>query len=129
MTLTPSILTDKRMESSIAKMLLIGVTLSAILVFLGGVLYLTCASKTVPNYRHFVGEVSSLRGIVEVLHGVAHLDAKSVIQLGILFLIATPVIRVIFCVVGFARQKDWIYVFISASVFVILIYSFIQRSR
>jgi uncharacterized membrane protein len=129
MTSVTSTLTDKQMESSIAKALLIGVSLSAILVFFGGILYVSSASKIVPNYGHFVGEAASLRGVVGVLHGAMHLGAKSVIQLGILLLIATPVIRVVFCVVGFARQKDWIYVLISASVFLILIYSFIQRSR
>jgi uncharacterized membrane protein len=120
-------LTDKQMESSIATMLLVGVTLSAILVFFGGILYVLHASKTVPNYGHFVGESATLRSISGVLHGAMRLDAKSVIELGVLLLIATPIIRVAFCIVGFARQRDRLYVVISASVFVILIYSLIQR--
>jgi uncharacterized membrane protein len=119
-------LTDKQMESSIATMLLAGVTLSAILVFFGGILYVLHAPKTVPNYGHFSGESTTLRSISGVLRGAIHLDAKSVIELGVLFLIATPIIRVAFCVVGFARQRDRLYVVISASVFVILIYSLIE---
>jgi uncharacterized membrane protein len=38
-------------------------------------------------------------------------------------LIATPVARVVFCVVGFARQRDRLYVLISSVVLVILVYS------
>jgi uncharacterized membrane protein len=117
------------MEASIARMLLIGVTLAAILVFFGGALYVLRAARTIPDYKHFVGVGASLHSIGGVLHGVMLMDPKSLIQLGVLLLIATPVFRVIFCVIGFARQRDRIYVLISSSVFMILVYSFLQRSR
>ena len=85
--------------------------------------------RTAPKYSHFHSESTSLQRIEGVLRGAVHLDANSVIQLGLLFLIATPVARVAFCVVGFARQQDRLYIVISSSVFVILIYSLIQGGR
>jgi uncharacterized membrane protein len=39
------------------------------------------------------------------------------------------VARVAFCVVGFARQQDRLYIVISSSVLVILLYSLIQGGR
>jgi uncharacterized membrane protein len=121
--------TDKRLEASIASMLRFGVILSAVVVAAGGVLYLRGAPIAAPDYAQFHPESPSLRTVVGVLRGVAHLDSASIIQSGILLLIATPVIRVIFCIVGFARQKDPLYIAISASVLAILTYSLTRGVR
>jgi uncharacterized membrane protein len=119
-------LTDKEMETEIGLMLRIGVSVSAAVVFLGGVLYLI-REPELPDYVHF--HADRLRTIASVFHGVARFDASSVIQLGILLLIATPVARVVFCVMGFARQRDRLYVVVSALVLAILIYSLMSGAR
>ena len=119
-------LTDKEMEIEIGLMLRIGVSVSAVVVFLGGILYLI-RERELPDYAHF--HADRLRTIASVFHGVARFDAASVIQLGIFLLIATPVVRVVFCVVGFARQRDRLYVAVSALVLAILIYSLMSGAR
>jgi uncharacterized membrane protein len=121
-------LTDKQMETEIGLMLRVGVTVSAIVVFLGGIHYLI-TNQELPDYAHFHATADHLRTIAGVLHGVARFDAASLIQLGILLLIATPVVRVVFCVVGFARQRDRLYVAVSALVLAILIYSLMSGAR
>jgi len=55
---------------------------------------------------------------------VHHLDSRSIIRVGILVLIATPIMRVAYCVYGFAAQKDKIYVVVSSIVLTVLLYSF-----
>ena len=120
--------TDKEMEIEIGLMLRIGVSISAAVVFLGGILYLISVQQ-LPDYVHFHATAKPLRTVGGVLGGVARFDAASVIQLGILLLIATPVVRVVFCVVGFARQKDRLYVAVSVLVLAILIYSLMSGSR
>jgi len=45
------------------------------------------------------------------------------IQLGLLILIATPVIRVAFSLIGFAIERDWIYTVITMIVLGILAFS------
>ena len=122
-------ITDKQMEASIGTMLRVGVTISAAVVFIGGIFYLREPITNAPDYSHFVAQRESLLNILGVLQGVAHLNAGSIIQLGILLLIATPITRVVFCIAGFARQKDRLYVLISASVLLILIYSLFQEGR
>jgi uncharacterized membrane protein len=67
-----------------------------------------------------------LRSVTGVLLGVRRLDSRSLIQLGILLLIATPIVRVIYCVVGFARQRDRLYIGISTLVLAILIFSLLR---
>jgi uncharacterized membrane protein len=121
-------LSDKEMETEIGLMLRVGVSLSALVVLVGGILYLT-HSPALPDYARFHATADHLRTIAGVFHGVGRRDAASVIQLGILLLIATPVVRVIFCVVGFARQKSGLYVAISALVLAILTYSLMNGSR
>jgi uncharacterized membrane protein len=48
---------------------------------------------------------------------------EAVIQLGLLILIATPVARVIFSLVGFVLERDRVYVAITLAVLAILAYS------
>src|SRR6202042_316187 len=59
----------------------------------------------------------------------SHIDAESVIQFGILILIATPIMRVVLCIVGFARQQDRLYIAISTTVFIVLMFSFFCGGR
>ena len=79
-----------------------------------------------PDYRHFHGLPSPADRISPVLDGVRHLDSRSIIHLGILFLIATPIIRVAFCVFSFTAQRDKLYVAVSGIVLTVLLYSFFR---
>jgi len=47
-------------------------------------------------------------------------DPAALIQLGVLLLVATPVARVVFAVVGFALERDRLYVVVSVAVLAIL---------
>ena len=49
-------------------------------------------------------------------------------EAGVLLLIATPVLRVVFCVAAFAARKDARYVLISGIVLAVLIYSLFFRA-
>ena len=48
------------------------------------------------------------------------LGGRGLVQLGLLLLIATPIARVVFSVIGFARQRDWLYVLITLTVLTLL---------
>jgi uncharacterized membrane protein len=117
---------DLKMELSVSRMLRAGVSLAAVVVFVGWVLYLLQAHGVTTDYRHFHGIPSPAARIAPVLDGVRHLDSRSVIRLGILLLIATPIMRVAFCVFSFAAQKDKIYVVVSVIVLTVLLYSFLR---
>jgi uncharacterized membrane protein len=120
--------TDKEIDLSVAAMLRFGVTLAAVIVFLGGLLSLRHPRRPVPDYLHFHAD-AALSSIASIFRGAFHLDPPSITQLGLLLLIATPVARVLFCVVGFARQRDRLYVVISATVLAILLFSLIKAGR
>jgi uncharacterized membrane protein len=57
-----------------------------------------------------------------------HLNSLGLIQLGLLLLIATPVARVVFAVIGFALERDRLYVVVSAIVLAILAVSLLHAT-
>jgi uncharacterized membrane protein len=114
---------DLKMEVAISQMLRAGVSLAAMVVFIGGCLYLMQAHGVATDYRHFHGVASPPDRIPPLLTG-GHPDSRSIIRLGILLLVATPIMRVAYCVYGFAAQKDKIYILISSIVLAVLLYSF-----
>jgi uncharacterized membrane protein len=116
---------DLKMELSISRMLRVGVSLAAIVVLSGWVLYLFRAGGVLPDYQHFHGIPGPADRIAPILVN-HHLDSSSLIRLGILILIATPITRVAFCVYSFAAQKDKIYVVVSGIVLCVLLYSFFR---
>lgn len=120
---------DKEMDASISTMLRTGVMLAAALVAAGGALYLRQSSSSIPDYAHLPIEPRMVWSVHEVVQGVVRLNASSVIQFGLLVLVATPVLRVIYCVVGFARQRDGLYVAISCGVLAVLLYSLMMGGR
>jgi uncharacterized membrane protein len=118
---------DLKMEIAISRMLRAGVSVAAFVVLVGWVLYLWQAHGVASDYRHFHGVPSPADQLTPVFEGIRHLDSRSIIRLGVLLLIATPIMRVAYCVYSFARQKDKVYVFISSVVLTVLLYSFFRR--
>ena len=118
---------DRQLEIAMGRMLRIGVTTAAIVVLVGGILYFCQFRDAVSNYQHFHGAPAPSRSMAAIAVGLRHLDSRSLISAGILLLIATPVCRVIFGVVGFALERDRIYTIVSAIVLIILLMSFFVR--
>jgi len=115
--------TDQKMEDVIGNLLRAGVSLSALVVFVGGCIYLARHGHEPADYRVFHGEPSDLRSVIGVLRQVFSRRGRGVIQLGLLLLIATPVVRVAFSVWGFAEEQDRMYVAFTLIVLTILLYS------
>lgn len=115
--------TDQRMEIVIGKLLRTGVLLSAFVVLVGAGIYLVGHGGSPVGYHVFRGEPTNLRDLRGVLHDVLTLGGRGVIQFGLLLLIATPVARVAFSVLGFARERDYMYVAFTLIVLFVLLYS------
>ena len=114
---------DQRIEIIIGTLLRTGVILAAAVVLFGAALYLARHGHEPANYSSFHGEPASLRSPKDILHGVTEMNARAIIQLGLLLLIATPVARVAFSAVAFAIERDYMYVVITLIVLAILMYS------
>ncbi|HEV2387600.1 MAG TPA: DUF1634 domain-containing protein [Candidatus Acidoferrales bacterium] len=115
--------TDKSVEDIIGNLLRWGVLLAAATVLAGAVLYLARHGGAIPDYRAFRGEPAGLRHVAGIFAEAFAGRATGVIQLGLLLLIATPVARVAFSVVGFLLEEDWMYVGFTLIVLAVLTYS------
>ncbi len=117
---------DFALEQRLGTLLRAGVLLSACVTLAGGIMYLATHGMSSTSYHIFAGEPEGLRTVSGVIAGAARLDSASIIQLGVLLLIATPVARVFISVIGFARERDWMYVGCSLIVLALLCYGLIH---
>lgn len=114
---------DRRMEAVIGLLLRWGVVLAAVVVLAGGIWYLVRHGGSAPDYGVFRGEPESLSSAGGIVRGVMEGDSRSLIQFGLLILIATPVARVAFSLAAFTLRRDHAYMAITAIVLAVLVYS------
>jgi uncharacterized membrane protein len=114
---------DTDIQLIIGWVLRIGVYTSIAVVFLGGVLYLYRHGHTVANYSTFTGVPDFVRTADGIVNGIFTLRGRAIIQAGIVLLIATPIVRVLFSAIGFIMEKDYLY---TAITFIVLLIIFIS---
>jgi uncharacterized membrane protein len=114
---------DRRMEVILGNLLRTGVMFSAAVVLWGACIYLYRHWHETADYKIFRGEPSDYRSIPGVIQSVLGGHGRGWIQLGLLLLIATPIVRVAFSIVGFSIERDRLYVGFTCVVLAILLYS------
>ena len=118
---------EQDVELFIGKLLRYGVLLSCAITLFGGVIYLYQHHGSVPDYsaipsgQSFPGVADYLRELNTILPRALTLDGAAIIQLGVIVLIATPVLRVAFSSIAFLIEKDYMYVVITLIVLVIIL--------
>jgi uncharacterized membrane protein len=112
----------RQAELIISNVLRGGVLLSAVVIAAGVIAfywrYLAAGGRGVSN-RPFP---HNLTGVAQ---GLSSGDPLAIIALGLLILLATPVLRVAVSIVAFALERDWRYTVITSLVLAILIVSFL----
>jgi len=114
---------DERLNLMIGRLLRFGVFFSVTIVLIGALVYLIKHGSEVPDYTNFKMVSASLRRPSGIIDQALHFTGNGIIQLGILFLIATPIARVVFSVFTFFRQRDYLYTIITLIVLMILLFS------
>ncbi|HEX7381231.1 MAG TPA: DUF1634 domain-containing protein [Nevskiaceae bacterium] len=114
---------DTRVDHAIGLVLRLGVVISAIIVLFGAVLYLLHHGGGLPDYRVFHRASANLINFPDLFAGAAALNGIDIIQIGLLVLIATPMSRVVLAAYAFFRQRDLLYVLVSAVVFAVVMVS------
>jgi len=121
-------MTDKQLQSMIGIVLRTGVIAAAIVVAASGTLYLVGHHADAPRFARFTTESSDLRTISGILRSSVQLRSEAMIQLGLLLLIATPIVRVALAAVGFYFERDYLYVVVSLIVLTVLLFSLSHSS-
>lgn len=111
---------DTDLQTVIGWILRLGVLLSMSIIFIGGVIYLYRHGHIPADYSTFKGVPDFVHNASGVLHGIIALRGRAIIQAGIVLLIATPVIRVVFSAIGFILEKDYLYTGITLFVLLII---------
>jgi uncharacterized membrane protein len=113
---------DADMQAVIGWVLRIGVIVSVSVVIFGGIVYLYRHGSEAPDHKNFITQPSfvQLNGIIQ---GIIDFHGRSIIQAGIILLIATPILRIIFSTISFALERDRLYVMISLLVLLIIFIS------
>jgi uncharacterized membrane protein len=124
-TNTPSPLSDHAVEQFVGRLLQLGVLVAAVMVLFGSALLLVQQGGTPVAYSVFHGEPDGLRSIAGIIRGVLAMRSESIVQFGLLLLIATPVARVAFTLVAFILQRDRTYVIITTIVLALLLYGLV----
>lgn len=117
---------DKDMEVIMGNLLRAGVLLSALIVTSGGIIFLIKHGNELPQYHSFVSEPQRLRDISNIWKTALQGRGRSLIQLGLLVLIATPIARIIFSVIGYLLERDYRYVLITLIVLLVIFFSLLK---
>jgi uncharacterized membrane protein len=119
---------DQRLDQALGNLLRAGVVLAAAVTLLGGIAYVATFWDIQSDHHTLVEQAEHLRKPVGIVRCALTLDARCVIQFGLLLLIATPVARVAFTVFAFTRQRDWTYVVVTFIVLALLVYGLLRNT-
>lgn len=115
---------DVVLEQTLGHLLRAGVVTAAGIVVVGAFLLLARqGGAAVPDYHHFVPPAAYLRSLPGIFAATLKLDPRGLIQFGLIVLIATPILRVAASLLGFAMERDRLYVIFTAIVLAILVFS------
>lgn len=110
------------MQQLIGNALRIGVTTACLIALISGIYYLIAhGMDPVPNYHVFTREPQTYTTLSGIIAGVLHFEAKNWIQLGVIILMLTPIVRILLSLIDFARERDWLYVTITGIVFLVIV--------
>lgn len=118
---------EQDVEQYIGKLLRYGVILACSITTFGGIIYMIQSKGNMPDYKAipsgetFPGVADYLREFSTILPEVLQFNGAAIIQLGVIVLIATPILRVAFSVVSFLIERDYLYVVITLIVLAIIL--------
>lgn len=124
---------SRMLERAVSVVLRVGIVLSSAAIAAGTVVTLAssstrrAAARSLPGLRHGTLHPSGLepyKTVSGVLHGLSHSPGPALVMVGVLLLVATPVMRVAASVLIFAIERDRRYVVITALVLAVLLASF-----
>lgn len=103
-----------------------GVTIACTIAAIGGIIYLVRhGGETMPDYTTFDYAKASAETDYTTLdgiwHGVLGGSGRSMIQMGVIALLLTPITRVVLSLFDFLQERDWLYSAITAVVLSIII--------
>lgn len=103
-----------------------GVTIACTIAAIGGIVYLVRhGGETMPDYTTFdyakASAETDYTTLAGIWYGVMGGSGRSLIQLGVIALLLTPITRVVLSLLDFIQEHDWLYAAITAVVLAVII--------
>ncbi|GCL37832.1 MAG: DUF1634 domain-containing protein [Sphaerospermopsis kisseleviana] len=117
---------EQLLENLLSNLLRYGVLIASSIVFIGGILHLINHGSEPAQYHIFRGTSPELCSPIGVFTAILSGSRRAIIQLGLLILIAVPVLRVLISFLTFLFLRQFIYVVITSLVLTSLIYSLLS---
>ncbi|MEN2436636.1 DUF1634 domain-containing protein [Weeksellaceae bacterium A-14] len=114
---------DIDLNRSVGNLLRLGVILSVAVSLVGFVRLFVEGYKMPVNFKAL--DMTTENIFTKFWKDLLRGEGMAIIQLGILLLILTPVMRIIFALAGYLKEKDYTYVVISLIVLGIITISFL----
>lgn len=116
--------TDVDLNRSVGNLLRLGVILSVVTSLIGFIKLFLEGFEMPRKYKLLNMGTSSDKVWSHFWETLCKGEGMAIIQLGILMLIFTPLMRIIFALIGYLKEKDYVYVVISSIVLAIMAISF-----
>lgn len=115
---------DKDLQLITGNILRYGVWSALSTAAIGGIIYLSRHAHETIHYESFEEKGLNIFEIFSgIYQGVLAGKGQSIIYLGIVMLFLTPVMRIVFSLISFMIEKDYIYIGITLLVMVIIFMS------
>ncbi len=115
---------DFDLQALIGNLLRYGIWTALSVAAIGGVIYLFRHGHEITHYGNFVEREEDLFSLFsDAWTGALQGKGQSIILMGIFLLFSTPVLRLIFSLIAFLFERDYLYVVISLIVIGIICFS------
>ncbi len=111
----------RTLPETISRVLRWGVLTACAICLVGGGIYLILhGSEPAPDYITFHGQQPEYTTVGGIFGGFFRFSAYGLIQVGVITLLLTPILRVVLSLIDFINQRDWLYAAITAFVLAVI---------
>lgn len=113
---------ELRIQARMGRILFWGMMASALIIVIGGVLFLLAYGGSPPDFFNFNASGRHVKTVAGVVSGIAAYRGGAIIEAGILLLVLFQYVRVIMSALMFARLRHWFFVGVSLFILAVLVY-------
>jgi uncharacterized membrane protein len=115
---------EERLRLLMSRLMIRGIVLAAVVMLIGGVIFLSHHAWQKPGDHKFTGEPGDLRHPVAIFKAALKGNDDCLIQIGVLLMLLNPLVRVAMAALGYAASRDRLYAGIAGLVFAVLVVSY-----
>jgi uncharacterized membrane protein len=119
---------DRVIAAQLSRLLAVALLTTCVIIAIGLAWHgaTTGLAQPRPDYAQFRPNGDAYRSLATTFLGVAAMDPRAVMQLGVILLIALPAARVLAMLIAMLRRRDVVYTLLCAAVLTVLLYGLLE---